>query len=70
MYMAGGTRPDIMFSVSPSKLNCFLDCYREEHWSVASRVSRYLKGTLPLPCPGREGLGIGPCELHLLGLRE
>lgn len=46
MYIAGGTRPDIMFAVS--KLSCFLDCYREEHWKAAIRVLHYLKGTRDL----------------------
>jgi transposase InsO family protein len=43
MYVASGTRPDIMFAVS--KLSRFLSCYREVHWQAAVRVVRYLKGT-------------------------
>jgi hypothetical protein len=43
MYVASGTRPDIMFAVS--KLSRFLSCYREIHWQAAVRVVRYLKGT-------------------------
>jgi hypothetical protein len=43
MYVASGTRPDIMFAVS--KLSRFLSCYREAHWQAAVRVVRYLKGT-------------------------
>jgi hypothetical protein len=43
MYVASGTRPDIMFAVS--KLSRFLSCYREVHWQAAIRVVRYLKGT-------------------------
>ena len=43
MYVALGTRPDIMFAVS--KLSRFLSCYREVHWQAAIRVVRYLKGT-------------------------
>ena len=43
MYVAAGSRPDIMFTVS--KLSRFLDCYREAHWQAAVRVVRYLKGT-------------------------
>ena len=46
MYVASGTRPDIMFAVS--KLSRFLDCYREDHWLAAIRVVRYLKGTRKL----------------------
>lgn len=33
MYVASGTRPDIMFAVS--KLSRFLDRYREAHWQAA-----------------------------------
>ena len=43
MYVASGSRPDIMFAVS--KLSCFLDCYWEAHWQAAVRVIWYLKGT-------------------------
>ena len=43
MYVASGTRPDIMFAVS--KLSRFLSCYREVYWQVAIRVVCYLKGT-------------------------
>ena len=43
MYVASGSRPDIMFAVS--KLSRFLDCYREAHWQAAVRIIRYLKGT-------------------------
>jgi transposase InsO family protein len=46
MYVASGSRPDIMFAVS--KLSRFLDCYREIHWQAAIRVVRYLKGTRDL----------------------
>jgi len=42
-YIAVATRPDIAFAVG--RLASFLDCFREEHWSVAIRVLRYLKGT-------------------------
>ena len=38
MYVAAGTRPDIMFAVS--KLSRFLDCYHETHWQAAIRVIR------------------------------
>jgi hypothetical protein len=41
MYVASGSRPDIMFAIS--KLSRFLDCYREIHWQAAIRVVRYLK---------------------------
>ena len=43
MYVASGSRPDIMFAVS--KLSHFLDCYRETHWQAAVCVVQYLKGT-------------------------
>lgn len=43
MYVSTGTRPDVSFAVS--KLACFLDCYREDHWAAAIRVVRYLTGT-------------------------
>jgi hypothetical protein len=46
MYVASGSRPDIMFAVS--KLSRFLDCYRETHWQAAIRVVHYLKGTRDL----------------------
>jgi len=42
-YIAVATRPDIAFAVG--RLASFLDCFREEHWSAAIRVLRYLKGT-------------------------
>ena len=43
MYVAAGSRLDIMFAVS--KLSRFLDCYSEAHWQAAVCVVRYLKGT-------------------------
>ena len=43
MYVASGSRPDIMFAVS--KLSCFLDCYCETHWQATVCIVRYLKGT-------------------------
>jgi hypothetical protein len=43
MYLALGTRPDIVFAIS--KLSGFLDCYGTAHWQAAIRVLRYLKGT-------------------------
>jgi hypothetical protein len=46
MYVASGTRPDIMFAVS--KLSRFLNCFREIHWQAAVCVVRYLKGTKDL----------------------
>jgi hypothetical protein len=45
-YIAVATHPDIAFAVG--RLATFLDCYRPEHWSVAVRVLRYLKGTRSL----------------------
>ena len=46
MYVASGTRPDIMFAVS--KLSQFLDCYHKDHWQAALRVVQYLKGSREL----------------------
>ena len=43
MYLAIGTRPDIVFAVN--QLCRFLDCYGKTHWEAAKRVVRYLKGT-------------------------
>ena len=43
LYVASGTRSDIMFVVS--KLSHFLNCYHEVHWQVAIWVVHYLKGT-------------------------
>ena len=45
-YIAVATHPDIAFAVG--RLASFLDCFREEHWSAAIRVLRYLKGTKSL----------------------
>ena len=59
-YLAVATRPDISFAVG--HLASFLDCYREEHWSAAIRVLRYIKGTHDLslilggsPLPSLQG---------------
>lgn len=46
MYVAVGTRPDVMFAVQ--FLCQFLDCYGPAHWEAAKRVVRYLKGTRDL----------------------
>jgi hypothetical protein len=43
-YLATTTRPDISFAVSCLKQ--FNNYYKEEHWKVAKRVLRYLKGTM------------------------
>ena len=43
MYLAIGTHPDIAFAVG--RLATVYDCYHPEHWDVAIRVVRYLKGT-------------------------
>ena len=43
MYLAVTTCPDIAFTVR--QLSPFLDCYTSNHWSVAMRILRYLKGT-------------------------
>ena len=63
MYIAIGTRPDIAYAVG--RLTSFLDCYRPEHWGVAIRVLRYLKGTRSLSLK----LG-GPGPLHLVGYSD
>lgn len=44
MYLSVGTRPDISFSVS--KLSKYLDNPSNEHWLLAKRILRYLKGTI------------------------
>lgn len=43
MYLAVCSRPDISFAVA--YLSQFNSCYTGEHWSVAKRLLRYLKGT-------------------------
>ncbi|GJQ75229.1 hypothetical protein Trydic_g9829 [Trypoxylus dichotomus] len=45
-YLSLCTRLDISFEVS--YLAQFNDCHRNEHWSAAARVLRYLKGTMNL----------------------
>ena len=62
MYVALGTRPDIAYAVS--RLSCFLDCYRIEHWHAAVRVIRYLKGTRTLP------LILGGDSIELMGFTD
>jgi hypothetical protein len=42
-YLAVATRPDISYAVG--HLASFLDCYREEHWTAALCILRYIKGT-------------------------
>ena len=46
MYLAVTTRPDISFAVS--FLSQFNNCYSTDHWNMAKRVLRYLKGTKDL----------------------
>jgi hypothetical protein len=43
MYLAGGTRPDILQRVS--ELARFMAAPRAGHWRAATWVSRYLRGT-------------------------
>jgi len=62
VYVSMGTRPDIAYAVS--RLSCFLDCYRLEHWNAAVRVVRYLKGTRTLP------LVLGGDTVHLIGFAD
>ena len=61
MYVAAGSRPDIMFAVS--KLSHFLDCYREAHWQATVCVIQYLKGTRKM------GLVLGGSSPSLLLIR-
>ncbi|KAK3918579.1 Retrovirus-related Pol polyprotein from transposon TNT 1-94 [Frankliniella fusca] len=44
MYLAICTRPDLMFTVS--YLSQFSSNYTRQHWSVATKVLRYLSGTI------------------------
>lgn len=44
MYLSVGTRPDIAFAVS--KLSKYLANPSNEHWLLAKRILRYLKGTV------------------------
>ncbi|KAJ1523172.1 hypothetical protein ONE63_001063 [Megalurothrips usitatus] len=44
MFLAVGTRPDIMHSLSV--LSQFSNHHSEEHWTALKRVLRYLKGTV------------------------
>ena len=46
IYLAIGTRPDILYSVQ--QLSQFLDCYSYTHWNAAIRIVRYLKGSRDL----------------------
>jgi hypothetical protein len=46
LYLAIGTRPDISYAVQ--QLSQYLDCYSFEHWTAATRLVRYLKGTRDL----------------------
>jgi hypothetical protein len=62
-YIAVGTRPDIAFAIS--RLSSFMDCYTPDHWSAATRVVRYLKGTRTL------GLTLGGTNpLRLVGYSD
>ena len=61
MYVASGTRPDIMFAVS--KLSRFLSCYQEVHWQAAIQVVHYLKGTREMELQ----LGGSSPDLSLIG---
>ncbi|GJQ79430.1 hypothetical protein Trydic_g16289 [Trypoxylus dichotomus] len=45
-YLAVSTRPEISFAMSC--LAQFNNCYRQEHWSAAKHVLRYLKGSMNL----------------------
>ncbi|KAL0342897.1 UNVERIFIED_CONTAM: Retrovirus-related Pol polyprotein from transposon TNT 1-94 [Sesamum angustifolium] len=45
-YLANGTRPNILFSVS--KLARYTSCPDKTHWGALDRVLRYLKGTMLL----------------------
>jgi len=63
MYIAVATRSDISYAVG--RLSSYLNCYRPEHWEVAIRVLRYLKGTRTL------GLVLGGSNpVQLLGYSD
>ncbi|CAA7258863.1 unnamed protein product [Cyclocybe aegerita] len=63
IYLAIGTRPDILYAVQ--QLSQFLDCYTYAHWTAATRVVRYLKGTRSLALR----LG-GKGSIRLLGFTD
>lgn len=44
LYIAGSTRPDIMYAVSI--LSQFSSCYQAHHWEAVRRVMKYLEGTI------------------------
>lgn len=46
MYLAVGTRPDIMFAVS--YVSRFLEHPQEIHWSLVKRILKYIKGSVSL----------------------
>ncbi|KAK4400771.1 Retrovirus-related Pol polyprotein from transposon TNT 1-94 [Sesamum angolense] len=45
-YLANGTKPDILFSVS--KLSRYTSCPDKTHWGVLDMILRYLKDTVSL----------------------
>ncbi|CAA7267819.1 unnamed protein product [Cyclocybe aegerita] len=63
IYLAIGTRPDISYAVQ--QLSQFLNCYTYAHWTAATRVVRYLKGTRSLALR----LG-GKGSIRLLGFTD
>ena len=44
MFLAGGTRPDLSYSVN--YLSRFLGVYNESHYNAARKILRYIIGTV------------------------
>src|SRR5688572_33078851 len=62
MYLAIGTRPDIMFSVA--KLTQYNNNPGPHHWQAVKHILRYIKGTMDLKLTYRsDGLNTMSSEL-------
>ena len=59
MYLYQAIRPDISFAVNI--LSSFNNCCQQEHWNVAKRVLRYLRGT------AHYKLQFGPGDQDIVG---
>ena len=59
MYLYQAIRPDISFAVNI--LSSFSNCCQQEHWNVAKRVLRYLRGT------AHYKLQFGPGDQDIVG---